>query len=113
MSVYVLFDRATTEKVGSFATLKAARTALRAANRRRGLERMSRNWNGTSEWEWCRNVETGEILDGPFGVADAAAYRKYVVTTKKVVNLMTGKEVEIASDTPWSCNPASETYWSM
>ncbi len=30
-----------------------------------------------------------------------------------VTNLMTGKPVEIESDTPWCCNPASETYWSM
>lgn len=33
--------------------------------------------------------------------------------TKMVKNLMTGKMVEIAADTPWCCNPASETYWSM
>ena len=33
--------------------------------------------------------------------------------TMKVRNLMTGAEVEIAADTPWCCNPASETYWSM
>ena len=31
---------------------------------------------------------------------------------KTVTNLMTGKEVQIESDTPWCCNPASETYWS-
>ena len=30
-----------------------------------------------------------------------------------VKNLMTGKDVEIEADTPWCCNPASETYWSM
>ena len=30
-----------------------------------------------------------------------------------VKNLMTGKDVQIDRDTPWSCNPASETYWSM
>ncbi len=30
-----------------------------------------------------------------------------------VRNLMTGKEVQIEADTPWCCNPASETYWSM
>lgn len=30
-----------------------------------------------------------------------------------VTNLMTGKPVEIEADTPWCCNPASETYWSM
>ena len=30
-----------------------------------------------------------------------------------VKNLMSGKPVEIDADTPWCCNPASETYWSM
>ncbi len=49
---------------------------------------------------------------------------KYVVITsdewesrpvkmKKVRNLMTGKEIEIADDTPLCCDPSSETYWSM
>lgn len=33
--------------------------------------------------------------------------------TRVVQNLMTGKDVVIAADTPWCCNPASETYWSM
>lgn len=33
--------------------------------------------------------------------------------TKKVTNLMSGKEVEIAYDTPLACDPSSETYWSM
>lgn len=29
-------------------------------------------------------------------------------------NLMTGKEIMILpQNTPWCCNPASETYWSM
>jgi hypothetical protein len=31
---------------------------------------------------------------------------------KTVKSLMTGKDVEIDRDTPWSCNPASESYWS-
>ena len=33
--------------------------------------------------------------------------------TKVVKNLMTGKDVEIAYDTPRSCDPSSELYWSM
>lgn len=33
--------------------------------------------------------------------------------TMVVKNLMTGQDVEIPADTPWCCNPASETYWSM
>jgi hypothetical protein len=32
---------------------------------------------------------------------------------RTVKSLMTGKDVEIDYDTPWSCNPSSETYWSM
>ena len=37
----------------------------------------------------------------------------FVFPKKTVKNLMTGKDVEIEADTPWCCNPASETYWSM
>lgn len=37
-------------------------------------------------------------------------YRAPKITVK---NLMSGKPVEIDADTPWCCNPASETYWSM
>jgi len=34
-------------------------------------------------------------------------------TTKTVKNLMTGADVVIAHDTPRSCDPSSELYWSM
>lgn len=30
-----------------------------------------------------------------------------------VKSLMTGKDVQIEADTPWCCNPASESFWSM
>lgn len=33
--------------------------------------------------------------------------------TKIVTSLMSGKEVEIATETPLCCDPSSETYWSM
>ena len=32
---------------------------------------------------------------------------------KTVRNLMSGKDVQIAHDTPRSCDPSSELYWSM
>jgi len=38
---------------------------------------------------------------------------EYFPTMMKVKSLMTGKEVEIDRDTPWCCNPASETFWTM
>lgn len=32
---------------------------------------------------------------------------------KTVRSLMTGELIEIPADTPLSCDPSSETYWSM
>ena len=37
----------------------------------------------------------------------------YVAPKITVRNLMSGKDVTIDADTPWCCNPARETYWSM
>ena len=34
-------------------------------------------------------------------------------TAKTVRNLMSGETLEIAIDTPISCDPSSETYWAM
>jgi len=36
-----------------------------------------------------------------------------VPTMKTVVNLMTGQPIQIAHDTPRSCDPSSELYWTM
>ena len=36
-----------------------------------------------------------------------------VPSMKTVVNLMTGKAIQIPHDTPRACDPSSELYWSM
>ena len=38
---------------------------------------------------------------------------EFVPTMKTVVNLMTGQDIQIPHDTPRSCDPSSELYWSM
>ena len=38
---------------------------------------------------------------------------EYHPLTKTVTNLMSGKPVEIAYNTPGCCDPSTETYWSM
>jgi len=48
-----------------------------------------------------------------YAYASLEDYETKVVTTKKVKSLMTGEEIEIPSNTPLSCDPSSETYWSM
>jgi len=60
--------------------------------------------------------EMHAIFDKLFHYYDASisGYRmEYFPTMVTVKNLMTGEPVQIDRDTPWCCNPASETYWSM
>lgn len=45
-------------------------------------------------------------------VMSAADYRAQV-PKREVVSLMSGRKVIIDADTPLSCDPSSETYWSM
>lgn len=44
---------------------------------------------------------------------DINELNKVVVPMKTVKNLMTGEEVQIPVNTPRSCDPSSEAYWSM
>lgn len=52
-------------------------------------------------------------LGAGYSVTDLDTFRSMPVPTKTVKSLMTGEMVEIPVDTPWCCNPASESYWSM
>lgn len=48
-----------------------------------------------------------------YAYTTSANYFANVVKMKKVVNLMSGKEVEIPSNTPRCLDVSSELYWSM
>jgi hypothetical protein len=77
-----------------------------------------------------RRIKSGERLDRKVdhSTADRAAiaevyaakypaargYRFEIHETYVVrKNMMTGVEYQERYDTPWSCSPSSETYWSM
>jgi hypothetical protein len=66
-------------------------------------------------WQCVDNV-TG-ITFGPIfnKIDDLWEWQKQnpVEGMKLVRNLMSQEYILIAEDTPWCCNPASETYWSM
>jgi hypothetical protein len=47
------------------------------------------------------------------GLAQPGYRYEYFPAMMTVKNLMTGQDVQIPADTPWCCNPASESYWSM
>jgi hypothetical protein len=66
-------------------------------------------WRNRNETEMKR-----EVRELQFQLYPATKFRiMWVPSMKTVKNLMTGKDVQIPEDTPWCCNPASETYWSM
>ena len=51
------------------------------------------------------------------GISDLYPARRgyrfeYCPTMKTVINIMSGKEIQIATNTPRCCDPSSELYWS-
>lgn len=66
-------------------------------------------WKDRTEADMRR--ESNELYDlYPATQGYRFEYHPTMVTVK---NLMTGANVQIDRDTPWCCNPASESYWSM
>lgn len=67
-------------------------------------------WQNRDAAEMAREVRELQYELWPV----SKGYRiEFVPTTKMVKNLMTGLMVEIAHDTPRSCDPSTELYWSM
>jgi hypothetical protein len=67
-------------------------------------------WTGRDEAAMQREVN--ELLLSGLYTVDQFRF-EYVPTMKTVKNLMTGADVQIPHDTPRSCDPSSELYWSM
>jgi hypothetical protein len=74
------------------------------------MKHMNTFESGAKRSVTCMNRNAGSIQ---YAYASLEDYETKVVTTKKVKSLMTGEEIEIPSNTPLSCDPSSETYWSM
>ena len=66
-------------------------------------------WTGQDDNGMRRTV--ADLFD-PY--PPSKGYRfEWFPSMKTVKNLMSGKDVQIAHDTPRSCDPSSELYWSM
>ncbi len=66
-------------------------------------------------WQSMDNV-TGNVFGPVYNdIQDLWDWQKNnpIEGMKLVRSYMTGEYVMIEEDTPWCCNPASETYWSM
>jgi len=58
----------------------------------------------------CANRNAGITA---YAYAEKDFYYRRIVYKKTVKSLLSGKDVVIDSNTPISCDPSSETYWSM
>jgi hypothetical protein len=66
-------------------------------------------WSNRDEAEMKR-----EVRELQYQLYPVSQFRiEFSPATMIVKSLMTGQDVEIDADTPWCCNPASESYWSM
>lgn len=63
------------------------------------------------ESERLNALDAGNKLNYSYTPADY--YYNTVVGMKTVINLMTGKEIQIPTNTPRCCDPSSELYWTM
>ena len=67
-------------------------------------------WTNRDDAEMAQEVRAWQNGSYPVSLGYRIECHPTMVTVK---SLMTGEDVQIDRDTPWCCNPASETYWSM
>ena len=74
-------------------------------------KRYFKSASGAKRATTCANRNAGKLIYN--WVEESWFLLKYPVGTKVVKNLMTGKDMVIAEDTPYCCDPSQERYWSM
>lgn len=68
----------------------------------------------TTVWKDRTRDEMDREVSGLMGMYPTTHFRiEYFPQFKTVKNLMSGEDIQIATDTPLCLDPSSETYWSM
>ena len=109
-NMFVIYHKETTQIVGegmrpdsnkSYKSMEAAKATIT-----RAAKKMGEDTSGLMHIDPKHPMYV-------YGVARKTGFHETI--EKKVVrkNLMTGKEYTESANTPLSCSPASETYWSM
>jgi len=73
-------------------------------------------WRTRRHNEFLRGSAAFVSTEGPmfdWGCADSQYFHQFIESRRLVRNLITGAEVELAQNTPRSCDPSSELYWTM
>ena len=73
-------------------------------------------WITRKQKDFLKNNGLYVSNDGPlfdWGYADAAWFHQYIEKQVRKTNLMSGEEFTQPANTPRSCDPSTELYWSM
>lgn len=93
MTTYIVYHIASTQLIKEFNSESSAKRSCTCMNR--------------------NALRDKNVTAAPYAYTTYDDYTQNVVYKRKVRSLMTGKEVEIDSNTPRCCDPSSELYWSM
>lgn len=101
--MWYVYDKDTTQIVKGYKTRAAAQAAITRAHR---------EYIRTNLYVPGSSAHEADPLF-KWAMADSAYFHMFI--EKRVVkrNLMTGAEFTQTVNTPLSCDPSSETYWSM
>ena len=76
----------------------------------------ARAWVTRKQKEFLKNQGLYVSNDGPlfdWALADSEYFHMFIEQRVTKRNLMTGQEFTQSVNTPRSCDPSTETYWSM
>ena len=98
---YIIYDKKTTRlKSKAYKTHSAAKAALTRMRKERA-----------DVFDGVLPAEQDPLFT--MGIAEVEYYARHIEKTVVKTNLMSGKEYTESVNTPLSCSPASETYWSF
>ena len=101
--MWYVYDKESTVIVKSYKTRAAAQAAITRAHKQ---------YTKTHLYIPGSNADEADPLF-MWAMADSAYFHSFIEQKRVRKNLMTGAEYVEAVNTPLSCSPASETYWSM
>jgi len=73
-------------------------------------------WRTRKHNQFLRTTNSDIVGQGPlfnWGCADAEFFHTFIEKTIRKTNLMTGEMFSQSVNTPRSCDPSSELFWSM
>ena len=89
-------------------TLSAAKASMTRINKARVVDVLK----DKNQSNWSR-PKFAYLGNAELAIADVDTYTKEIEQEVERTNMMTGKKYKESINTPISCSPASETYWSM